>query len=100
MTTDPKPIITIDCHGITTPAAFWQAYVDAARPAHAEAFGRNLDAFWDAVEAGAPGDPGDVRLVFTNVSALEPLMTAGGGSFLEALRGLAADVTRIEIELV
>lgn len=54
---------------------------------------------WDALEAGGPGWPGEVRLVLTNASALEPFTTAGGGSFLEALRRLAADVTQMEIQL-
>lgn len=99
MTETPKPVVTIDCQGLATPAAFWQAYIDAARPAHAEHFGSNLDALWDALEGGGPGWPGDVRLVFANVSALEPFTTAGGDSFLEAFRGLVADVTQIEVEL-
>ncbi|WP_242919431.1 barstar family protein [Caulobacter sp. CCUG 60055] len=62
-------------------------------------FGRNLDAFWDAVEHQGPGWPGEVQLVFTNTAALAGLRTAGGGSLLDGLRRIAAEATRIAVRL-
>lgn len=91
--------IHIDCTGVTSPGAFWQRYLDAIAPAQAESFGRNLDAFWDAVEAGGPGWPGEARLVFTHSDALRPLQCEDGTSFLDALRRIADEATATRIEL-
>jgi len=60
--------IYIDCAGVKSAADFWQRYIDTARPADADLFGRNLDAFWDAIEAAGPGWPGEVKLVFKHSS--------------------------------
>lgn len=92
--------IHIDCRGVTSPEGLWQRYLDAVAPEGAELFGRSLDAFWDAVQAGGPGWPGGARLVFTYSDALLPLKLADGGSFLDALRGIAAESTATQIELV
>jgi len=91
--------ITIDCSGTRSPDEFWQRYVDAANPAASELFGRNLDAFWDAIQGGGPGCPGDVKLVFTHSDSLASFLTNGGGSFLTELREIAASATRIEVKL-
>jgi RNAse (barnase) inhibitor barstar len=93
-------IVRIDCTGVEAPDAFWQRYLAAANPVGAERFGRNLDAFWDAIEGGGPGWPGDVRIVVTNSEALSRLQTAGGGSFLQELRRIADEAKAISIELV
>lgn len=93
----PKPVATIDCAQARTLEAFWRAYVDAARPTGADLFGRNLDAFWDAVEHQGTGWPGEVQLVFTNTAALAGLRTAGGGSLLDGLRRIAAEATRLSL---
>jgi ribonuclease inhibitor len=42
--------IAIDCSGFQSPDDLWQRYIDEAKPMAPEQFGRNLDAFWDAVE--------------------------------------------------
>ncbi len=61
-------------------------------------FGRNLDAFWDAVEAGGPGCPGKVKLVFKYANHLEPLRTRDGGhSFLDMLKDIAREATVVNI---
>ncbi|URK87358.1 barstar family protein [Rhizobium sp. RCAM05350] len=91
--------ISIDCAGVTDIAEFWQRYLDAVQPGDADLFGRNLDAFWDAIEGGGPGWPGPVRLVFTNTGQMKSLKTVDGGSFLEKLRRIAGEATRIDIEL-
>lgn len=92
-------IISIDCAGVTDVGEFWQRYLDAAQPADADLFGRNLDAFWDAVEGGGPGWPGPVRLVFTNTGQMNSLRILNGGSFLEKLQQIADEATQIDIEL-
>ncbi len=79
--------VIIDCRGIEDCAEFWRRYIDAAQPAEG-GFGRNLDAFRDAL-AGGPGWPGDCEVILENTAALQPLATSAGESFLEALRQIA-----------
>lgn len=92
--------IYIDCTGVIAPGQVWQRYIDGAKPEGAEFFGRNLDAFWDAIEGRGPGWPGDAKLVFTNSSALHGLRLPNGDSFLDGLRRIAKDATQTQIELV
>ena len=90
----------IDCAGVTSTDEFWQRYLDATQADGAQHFGRNLDAFWDAVEGRGPGWPGLVKLVFVNSDDLSALTNrAGTESFLTSLRQIASKVTAIEIEL-
>jgi hypothetical protein len=91
--------IYIDCAGVTSPSELWQRYIDAAEPEGAAFFGRNLDAFWDAVERGGPGWPGPAKLVFTKSAELTDLRLADGSSLLDRLRQLASDATQTQIEL-
>jgi RNAse (barnase) inhibitor barstar len=92
--------ITIDCAGISSADELWQRYLDAAKPEGASMFGRNLDAFWDAIERGGPGWPGEVALIFKNSDQLSALCTRGGnGSFLEALRRIASEATAVRVTL-
>lgn len=96
---DTVRTISIDCTEVTDVEEFWQRYLDAARPVDAGLFGRNLDAFWDAVEGGGPGWPGHVRLVFTNTARMNSLRTLNGTAFLEQLQQIADEATQIDIEL-
>src|SRR4051794_11327732 len=89
--------ISIDCDGVASEAQFWQRYLDEVNPVGADIFGRNLDAFWDAVERGGPGWPGGASLRFTSISALVPLRD---GLFLKALQEIARDATATRISLV
>lgn len=91
--------IYIDCRGVTSAGELWGRYVDAAQPEGGDAFGRNLDAFWDAIEHGGPGWPGEARLVFTNSRDLAPLRLQGGSSFLDALRNIADEASQTRVEL-
>jgi hypothetical protein len=91
--------IYIDCSGAKSAAEVWQRYVDAIAPEDTSLFGRNLDAFWDAVEAGGPGWPGKVKLVFGGSAGLAALRLNSGLSFLDELRRIAAEATQTEIEL-
>jgi ribonuclease inhibitor len=84
--------ILVDCSGVRSAEEFWQRYLDAAKPEGAAFFGRNLDAFWDAVESGGPGWPGEARLVFANTTNLEP-------SLWEGLRRIAREATHTPIEV-
>lgn len=91
-------IITIDCAGMTNDQEFWDAYVGAAMPEGRGSFGRNLDAFWDAVSAGGPGWPGeDCELKFIHT---RPLKSFAGGRFYDALKDIAArsEWVRIDVE--
>ena len=91
--------IYIDCLGAKNEAQVWQRYIDAATPDGAVMFGRNLDAFWDAVECGGPGWPGDAELVFRHSATLAAIRIGNGASFLDALRQMAGEATRTKIEL-
>ena len=91
-------VVTVDCSGITSPDELWQRYLDAATPELGHLFGRNLDAFWDAVEGGGPGWPGEVELVFLNSSELAPLRNRRGDrGFLECLKEIANSATSVQI---
>jgi ribonuclease inhibitor len=89
-------IITIDCVNITSETEFWDAYVDAALPDGASFFGRNLDAFWDAVSAGGPGWPGECELRFVNTFQLKYVRQ---GKFYDSLKKIATDSTFINIDV-
>ncbi|NRP18923.1 hypothetical protein LPJGGPFB_02170 [Ensifer adhaerens] len=62
-------------------------------------FGRNLDAFWDAIEGGGPGWPGEVTLIFSHSDQLSKLRTPDG-SFLDALKKIANDATEISVKFI
>jgi RNAse (barnase) inhibitor barstar len=82
--------IIIDCSGVCSTEEFWKRYLDAAKPEGAAMFGRNLDAFWDAIEGGGPGWPGKVSLVFMHTAHLSGLQARSGSvSFLDALKAIA-----------
>jgi len=83
-------VITVDCDGVASEAEFWDRYVRATDPSGAGLFGRNLDAFWDAVDGGGPGWPGDVALVFKNVASVAVFRE---GRFLAALEEIAAEAS-------
>jgi RNAse (barnase) inhibitor barstar len=61
-----KGTYQLDCSEITFEEDFWELYLEVTRPDGAEHFGRNLDAFWDAVSGGGPGWPGECELLLTN----------------------------------
>jgi hypothetical protein len=93
--------VYIDCSGVSSTDEFWQCYLDAVKPEGAAMFGRNLDAFWDAVEGGGPGWPGDVTLVFTHSNHLSELRTqCGSESFLNALKLLADQTSNRRVKFV
>jgi ribonuclease inhibitor len=87
------PTIEIDCAGIRTEAEFWQRYLDLVRPQGADIFGRNLDAFDDAL-SGGPGFPGSVQVRFTHTSHLRTLRD---GAFLAALVDIAAEHSNVSL---
>jgi RNAse (barnase) inhibitor barstar len=80
--------VVVDCRGLKSASDFWARYVDVVRPDGAAIFGRNLDAFWDAMSAGGPGFPrqDEVRFIHS-----EQLLAFDGGAFLEALRRIARE---------
>lgn len=91
--------IIIDCSGVKTPAEVWQRYLDAVQPESAQMFGRNLDAFWDAIEGGGPGWPGEVALVFNHSDQLRSMqIRSGNGSFFDALKHIAEKASVVKIE--
>lgn len=93
--------VKIDCSGVTSPDELWQRYIDAAKPSGASMFGRNLDAFWDAIEGGGPGWPGNVVLVFEHSRQLSAFTTVGGQrSYLDALTEIADQASIVAVKLI
>lgn len=89
------PTITIDCASVRTREDFWSEYLAAAKPEGAGYFGRNLDAFWDAL-AGGPGWPGECVLRIANTSSLKSI---DGGRFYDALAEIARDSRIVHVVL-
>jgi ribonuclease inhibitor len=85
--------ITIDCAEVTTEADFWELYLKCTNPVHGDYFGRNLDAFWDAL-AGGPGFPGEVALAFINTKSIRDIRD---GAFYAALKDIASDCETVPI---
>jgi hypothetical protein len=86
----------IDCHDMKCEEDFWKAYLAVVNPDGTQNFGRNLDAFWDAVSAGGPGWPGECTLRFINTDALAAWRQ---GEFVSRLREIAAESTSVVIRL-
>lgn len=61
----------LDCSQICCKADFWEIFLKVVQPEGAANFGRNLDAFWDAVSGGGPGWPGECQLTLINTEKLE-----------------------------
>lgn len=86
----------LDCKGVSSENEFWDLYIAQIRPDGGSFFGRNLDAFWDAL-TGGPGWPGDEEIVIKNSASLAPL---NDGQFLIALRDIARDCATVTVTLV
>ena len=101
MTPDTEsPVFVLDCDGLDDEKAFWQRYLQLTQAADAEEFGRNLDAFWDALSAQGPGYPGPCTLRVVNTEAIKH-WRAGG--FLMALEDMAEELPaghEVQLELV
>jgi ribonuclease inhibitor len=80
--------VVIDCRGVKSASEFWAKYVEVVRPDGAAVFGRNLDAFWDALSAGGPGFPQQDQVRFIHSDQLGAI---DGGAFLEALQRIARE---------
>lgn len=93
--------VYIDCSDVISTEEFWQRYVDVVEPRDSADFGRNLDAFWDAIEGFGPGWPGEVELVFMHSAHLSDLrLRDGKSSFLNALRTIAEETSVGSIKFV
>jgi hypothetical protein len=91
--------LVVDCRGVTSCAELWRRYVETGQIRDPATFGRNLDAFWDAIERGGPGRPTAATVTFLHSEELAALRMNGGGSFLEALRAISQDATVIDVRL-
>lgn len=89
-----RPRITIDCSNVGSEEEFWRLYLDSVDAQDSHLFGRNLHAFWDALDGGGPGWPGDVDLHFTNAKSLAPLL---GGTFLTILKRQASNLSSARV---
>ncbi len=88
--------ILINCTNIDSEKGFWVAYLQHVKPDGAEYFGRNLNAFWDALSSGGPGWPGDDEgciIRFTNTRSVKRIR---GGKFYESLQEIAKELSEQE----
>ncbi|MCM5679972.1 barstar family protein [Schlegelella sp. S2-27] len=85
--------IVVDCLTVQSEADFWSEYVKSAQPDGSGYFGRNLDAFWDALNGG-PGCPGECELRFINTGHVQAFRS---GHFLEALRDIASRSSIVKV---
>jgi len=70
----------LDCLHIRSDGDFWDLYCEVVQPEGVGYFGKNLDAFWDAVSADGPGWPGNCQLELVNVDGfmrLNPQLYSG-----------------------
>lgn len=81
-------VFSIDCSTISDKRDFWRAYLQVATPEGASAFGRNMDAFEDALVGGGPGWPGECVIRLRGSSSLENIE---GGWFMRHLRQIAVE---------
>jgi ribonuclease inhibitor len=86
--------ITVDCAPVQTEADFWRVYVATVKPEGARYFGRNLDAFRDAILGGGPGWPGECVLRFVNTAQLK---TFGDGRFHTVLVEIAQSSRFVQV---
>ena len=84
--------VTIDCSAIQSESEFWSQYLKLIDAESARFFGRNLNAFRDALLGGGPGWPRECELAFVNVQQLPPL-------FLEGLEDIARRSTSVKVTL-
>jgi Barstar (barnase inhibitor) len=82
----------IDCTRIKTEADFWRQYLLTVQPEGTEFFGRNLDAFWDALSGGGPGWPGQSSVFFINTETLKDI---DNGYFYRQLKKIERDLQEL-----
>lgn len=56
-----------NCATVQTEDDFWHLYCEVIKPQGQHHFGRNLQALWDALSAGAPGWPGECQIELIHV---------------------------------
>ncbi len=91
------PVIEVDCCDVQSESEFWNRYLAATKPELGHLFGRNLHAYWDAVEWGGPGWPGDVHLRFLNCLSLAGFRN---GDFLRFFRKYSSEMKHRRVELI
>jgi len=65
-------------------------YLQEAAPEAEEFFGRNLDAFWDALSAGGPGYPSNAKLA--RIINTDSLKRIRDGEIYQKLVDIATDL--------
>jgi RNAse (barnase) inhibitor barstar len=90
---DELNVFTVDCAHIESEEEFWRAYLATTHPEGAGFFGRNLDAFRDAL-SGGPGWPGACVIYFINTERIQPLRS---GYFYEALLEIAHESNEVSV---
>lgn len=82
----------VDCSGIRSEQEFWAAYVRDAGVEH-PGFGRNFDAFRDALWGG-PGWPDADEVRFIHTASLDSLHN---GEFIDILKEMALGIPSIRL---
>jgi Barstar (barnase inhibitor) len=84
----------IDCSQIKTETDFWKQYLFTVQPEGMEFFGRNLDAFWDALSGGGPGWTGESSVTFINTNNLKGI---DAGHFYNRLKKIEGDLVKTSL---
>jgi Barstar (barnase inhibitor) len=87
-------IYTLDCANVKSEAEFWTLYLDVLKPEGKSVFGRNLDAFNDALWGG-PGwpDASEIRVINTR-----GLKTIRHGQFYKSLVEITDNQTQVRFD--
>lgn len=88
-----RSIPVLECSQVRTPADYWALYLERVAVRSPDTFGRNLDAFWDALSRGGPGAPAEPCFIeMRNYGVL----AAGHPEFVEKLASLAAELNALK----
>lgn len=89
--------IFIDGNNCSNQKDFWNAYARQIETDSALRFGKNLDAFNDAITGGGPGYPGKCSI---EISGIDNLISIFGKSSFQYIIDLLKDAEYIELILV
>lgn len=78
----------IDVIDVNTACGFWDKYLEVVKPDGARYFGKNLDAFWDALDGGGPGFPCSDESLIRIVNSVS-LKSINEGTLFDGLKSIS-----------
>jgi hypothetical protein len=86
---------TVDCIDVQEENDFWEKYLSVTQPQGVEFFGKNLDAFFDALNGG-PGYPGNCVIYFINTTSIKDI---NSGHFYSALQEISQNSNSVTVHI-